>query len=371
MFRGKFLMSEFSIFKDSKVLITGNTGFKGSWLSVWLRSLGARVVGVSIDIPTSPSLFEAIGLQECVKQYFADITDYGVFKGIIAEERPDFVFHLAAQPIVSKSYTDPLGTISTNTLGSVTVLKGIENLDKRCVVVMITSDKCYENVEWEWGYKETDRLGGKDIYSSSKGAAEILISSFIRSFLCGQDEISVGIGRAGNVIGGGDWASDRLVVDIVKKWSANSKVELRSPNSVRPWQHVLEPLSGYLTLASNLYHRKINQGEAFNFGPRSDVSHSVEEVVERMQFYWFGVGEKEKHWTSANKLGIQEAGLLKLNCEKAGVHLDWFPALNINETLSMVVDWYKRFYSKSENMYDYTLHQLKEYLEIRTKISKW
>ena len=358
------VIMNYSFFKDSKVLITGNTGFKGCWLTLWLKQLGAEVVGVSIDIPTKPAMYEATNMSNQIKQYYCDINNHDEFKSIVAQEQPDFVFHLAAQPIVSLSYDDPLGTIRTNSLGSISVLKALECIKGNCVVIMITSDKCYENVEWEWGYKETDRLGGKDIYSASKGAAELLISSFVRSFMSNQTNISVGIGRAGNVIGGGDWASNRLIVDIVKKWSVGQNVEVRNPLSVRPWQHVLEPLSGYLQLAKKLSENHDYHGEAFNFGPRPDVSHTVEEIVNIMQGYWFGTDDKKQYWNVKSQSKIFEAGLLKLNCEKAGAHLDWFPKLEIEHALQMVVQWYKSYYQEATNINHLSLEQIQVYQDL-------
>ncbi len=355
------MVMDFVLFKGSKVLVTGNTGFKGSWLTAWLKHLGATVIGVSKDIPTRPSMYEATNLADEVNQYFCDINEHDKLKKIVDKEKPDFVFHLAAQPIVSVSYVDPLGTIQSNALGSISVLKALEDLNHRCVVVMITSDKCYENVEWEWGYKETDQLGGKDMYSASKGAAEILISSYIRSIMSRQKNITAGIGRAGNVVGGGDWAKDRLMVDIVQKWSAGETAILRSPHSVRPWQHVLEPLSGYLTLAFKLYTDQNYNGEAFNFGPRSDISHTVEEIVQKMQSFWFESNIERHYCIDKQETKISEAGLLKLNCEKAGVHLNWYPVLAIEQTLRMVVDWYRSFYNNSGDIAEITREQIKAY----------
>lgn len=360
-------MDDFSFFNGSKVLITGNTGFKGSWLSIWMKNLGADLVGVSLDIPTKPALYNTTNLNNDVKQYYCDITETGRLEQIMIEENPDFVFHLAAQSIVSKSFEDPVGTITTNTLGSIALLRSLEKVKKKCTVIMVTSDKCYENVEWEWGYRENDPLGGKDIYSASKGAAEILISAYTRSFLNEAENLFVSTARAGNVIGGGDWADDRLIVDTVKNWSMKREVTIRSPNSVRPWQHVLEPLSGYLTMAKTSYQTGSLHGEAFNFGPRSDIFHTVKDVVEIMHANWFGFEPKQKFWTISENSSLGEAGLLKLNCEKAYSKLHWKPVLDLETTLKLVVDWYKLFYDGYGNMRSVCLTQLKDYNSLREK----
>lgn len=360
-------MTDFSIFCGSKVVITGNTGFKGSWLSIWLKQLGAELVGISIDIPTEPALYNVVKLHSDLKQHYCDINDIDRLEQIMIAESPDFVFHLAAQPIVSKSYQDPIGTISTNTLGSITLLKSLEKLKKKCVVIMITSDKCYENVEWEWGYRETDTLGGRDIYSASKGAAEILISAYTRSFLRDHTNLFVATARAGNVIGGGDWADDRLIVDIVKNWNVKKEVTLRSPNSIRPWQHVLEPISGYLSLAKTIYQIGSFHGDAFNFGPRSDNFYTVEEVVKIMHQNWFGTDVKQKYWETLQDSSLGEAGLLKLNCEKAQVKLGWQPVLDLEYTLKLVVEWYKHFYDGHKEMRSVCLTQLDYYNALREK----
>jgi len=276
-----------NIYKNKKVLITGNTGFKGSWLTMWLMKLGAKVYGVSKDIPTKPSLFEELNLSDKVIHYENDIRDSESIKKIINEINPDFLFHMAAQPLVSVSYEDPIQTISSNVLGTANILDALKTVNKKCSAIIITSDKCYNNVEWSWGYKETDELGGKDIYSGSKGAAELIIRSYYYSFFSSNDSnIRIGTTRAGNVIGGGDWAKDRIVPDCMKAWSDDSKVEIRSPNATRPWQHVLEPLSGYLSFGQNLYNNKKLNGESFNFGPSSIHNYSVQRIIKDLSGYW-------------------------------------------------------------------------------------
>ena len=243
-------------YQNKKVLITGHTGFKGSWLTTWLLRLGATVVGISKDILTNPSMFEILGLKDKIRHHSFDIRALNLLKNTIQKEKPDFIFHLAAQAIVSVSYEDPVETITSNAIGTMNLLESLRKIDWGCTAVIITSDKCYDNVEREQGYKETDTLGGKDIYSGSKGAAELIIKSYLESFfLSFNHPVKVGIARAGNVIGGGDWAKDRIVVDSIKAWSKKRFVEIRSPKATRPWQHVLEPLSGYLVLA---YYLKKN-----------------------------------------------------------------------------------------------------------------
>ena len=241
-------------YKNKKVLVTGHTGFKGSWLTTWLIKLGAEVTGLSNGIPTSPSMFEELNLSNKINDIRLDVKDLASVKKVINDCQPDFIFHLAAQAIVSKSYSDPVDTVTTNVIGTMNILESLRLYDQSCTVIMITSDKCYDNVEWIWGYKESDHMGGKDVYSGSKGAAELIIKSYVNSFFKNNHPVKIAIGRAGNVIGGGDWASDRIIVDCVKAWSKGEKLEIRSPEATRPWQHVMEPLSGYLTLGEKLYN---------------------------------------------------------------------------------------------------------------------
>ena len=241
-----------NIFKGKRVLITGHTVFKGSWLSIWLIKKGAKVFGLSLKPHTSPSIYDAANLNEKIEGVFVDINNHSKVIKVINDCQPDFIFHLAAQAIVHKSYLNPLITFNTNVIGTLNILEGIRNLKKPCISILITSDKCYENVEWEYGYRETDKLGGADPYSASKAATEIMISSYIRSFFSGSNK-RIGIARAGNVIGGGDWSQKRLVPDCITAWVKNKKVLIRSANSTRPWQHVLEPLNGYIEFAKSLY----------------------------------------------------------------------------------------------------------------------
>ncbi|MBN2844072.1 MAG: CDP-glucose 4,6-dehydratase, partial [Sedimentisphaerales bacterium] len=318
------------IYQGKKVLITGNTGFKGSWLTCWLLNLGADVYGISHDIPTQPSMFEALGLEAKIRHYKNDIRDYAVIDEIIKESRPDYIFHLAAQPIVSVSYKEPLDTFGTNILGTVSILDALRQIDHRCTAVMITSDKCYDNVEWRWGYRETDHLGGKDPYSASKAAAEMAIKSYYHSYFKNNSQVRLASVRAGNVIGGGDWAASRIVPDCFRAWAGGQPVTIRSPHSTRPWQHVLEPLSGYLTVGQILAESPEYSGEAYNFGPAAEQTHTVLELLMEISNYWNAGGCKDKFIIDQNN-DFHEAGLLKLNCDKALFDLKWLATLNFNQ----------------------------------------
>lgn len=332
-----------SVYTNKKVLVTGATGFKGSWLCMWLLELGADVYGFSIDIPTQPSHFEVLDLDQRIQHRFGDITDKGAFEAFYSEVQPDFLFHLAAQPIVSISYADPLGTFATNVLGSAQVLDAVRTTDRPCTVVMITSDKCYENVEWEWGYRETDALGGKDPYSASKGAAELVIHAYVSSFFAKSERILVSSARAGNVIGGGDWAKDRLVPDAMRAWSQGQDVPIRAPKSTRPWQHVLEPLSGYLQLGERLHAQRIHSGEAYNFGPAPSSTHTVLELLDGLRRSW-DRNEESSAPVNVGESHFHEAGLLKLNCDKALAQLQWQPVLDFSETVRFTATWYRQYY---------------------------
>jgi len=354
------------IYSGRRVLITGHTGFKGSWLTTWLLKLGAEVIGVSNDIPTKPSMFEEATLGNRIKHIQADIRDLDEMKSIMTDENPDFVFHLAAQAIVSTSYNDPIETMTTNVIGTMNILEALRLLQKPCVAIMITSDKCYDNVEWIWGYREHDHLGGKDVYSGSKGAAELVIKSYLHSFFKDNHPVRLAIGRAGNVIGGGDWAKDRIVVDCMTAWNEGRSVELRSPNATRPWQHVLEPLSGYLALGQAVSKRSSLHGEAFNFGPCAEQSHTVVELLEDLSKHW-GFTNLDEAYQITDNIPFHEAGLLKLNCDKASFHLNWTSTLDYDETINMVGDWYASFYRDKADMYALTLQQITYYEQIGLK----
>lgn len=360
-----------NIYAGKNVLITGNTGFKGSWLSAWLLSLGAKVYGYSDSIPTSPSMYEVIGLDKRVNQTYGDIRDIDLFNKTVQSIRPDFIFHLAAQAIVSTSYASPLETITTNVTGTAVVMEAIKNIDWKCNCVIITSDKAYDNVEWIWGYRKNDALGGKDVYSGSKGAAELVIKSYWYSFIRHKDNIRLGIARAGNVIGGGDWAKDRIVVDCIKAFSSGRAVELRSPNATRPWQHVLEPLSGYLTLGLSLAKGTVENGEAFNFGPKAEQSKTVYQLVCDLGNLW-GLDSSQAVKLTGN-VPFHEATLLKLNCDKALAYLNWHSTLSYDQCIRFIVEWYFNCgQESSQSQYELTLNQISKYTsEAQTQYLRW
>ncbi len=352
----------YKIFKNKNIIITGHTGFKGSWLSLWLNLMGANVIGISNKIPTEPSNFKAVNLDLKVEDLRCDINDLYSLKKIFIKRKPDFVFHLAAQALVSDAYNNPFNSFNTNGIGTLNVLECLKELDNKCIAIFITSDKCYLNKEWIWGYRETDELGGFDPYSGSKGVAELIIRSYFHSFFNSKDSpIKLGIGRAGNVIGGGDWAKNRIVPDMVKSWSRNTKLILRNPNATRPWQHVLEPLSGYLRLAERLYQSNQLNGEAFNFGPSSDVEFSVLDLVKEMSNHWAKVEWSIDQSLKSNK---HESQLLKLNCDKALAKLIWKPTMIFSETVKMTSEWYKTFYQEPYNSLNCSLHQITEYQKL-------
>ena len=353
-----------NFYKNKKVLITGHTGFKGTWLTCWLLELGAIVVGVSDEVPTNPSMFIELDIEKKISHNLIDIRDLNKISNLINKEKPEIIFHLAAQAIVSKSFKDPLLTISTNVIGTINVLESLKQIEHDIKCVLITSDKSYFNVEWPWGYKETDRLGGKDIYSGSKAAADILIESYFHTYLKDKTNVSIAVGRAGNVIGGGDWAKDRIIVDCMNAWNNNQKVEIRSPEATRPWQHVLEPISGYLTLGMKL-NSNID-GEAFNFGPNSSMNKSVLELIK-------SIGEKwendlgETYFISDNPAPFKESNLLKLNCDKALFHLGWESTLDFKSTHKFVSQWYYEFYLGKANMFEFTIAQINDFSDIALK----
>ena len=350
-------------YRNKIVLITGHTGFKGSWLSIWLSLLGAKVIGLSDKPLANGSNYQASKIDSFIEDYHIDIRDGTKVRELIEFCQPDFVFHLAAQALVRPSYEDPLETISVNAIGSVNVLDALRRLNKKVAVVMVTSDKAYDNVEWVWGYRETDKLGGKDPYSASKGMAELAIKGYIESFFNKKDSnIRVGVARAGNVIGGGDWSKNRVVPDCITAWSNNETLYIRNPNATRPWQHVLEPLNGYLQLAANLKISNDFHGNSYNFGPFLNQNYSVGELVQEMAKYW-----NNAKWKCVPKINkpLNEAELLRLNCDKAMFDLNWSPILQFEESVKMTVEWYKIFYQGRPNsMMDFTLSQVVDYMNL-------
>lgn len=352
-----------NFFKNKKVLITGNTGFKGSWLTTWLLQLNANVVGYSNSILTNPSLFQQLGLENSIKQYFKDIRNRTELMDVLKKERPEIIFHLAAQAIVSESYINPLETISSNVMGTSNLLDVLKDLNYDCTCILITSDKAYENVEQLWGYNEESRLGGKDIYSSSKSAADIIIRSFFYSFFKNSNsKTKIAVGRAGNVIGGGDWSVNRIVVDAVKAWSKNKPVIIRAPNATRPWQHVLEPCGGYLSLAYKLSLNDKLNGQAFNFGPKPDQDETVLNLLLNLSNIW-GLKRKDDIYSIADEIPFKEAGLLKLNCEKAYQILSWSAVLSYDETVRYTGEWYLENIRNSKNLLEFSIEQIRKYME--------
>jgi CDP-glucose 4,6-dehydratase len=360
------------VYSGKKVIITGHTGFKGSWLTTWLLKLGAQVVGISSNIPTQPSMFQELNLKDKITDYCVDVRDFEKLKQVIVSEKPDFVFHLAAQALVVPSYKNPIDTFSSNVMGTANVLEALRLYNNNCVVVMITSDKCYDNVEWEWGYKESDVLGGKDIYSGSKGGAELVIKSYYHSFFKNEgSNIRLVSARAGNVIGGGDWAEFRIVPDCMRAWKDGESVEIRSPEATRPWQHVLEPLSGYLAVGQKLFENPELSGSSFNFGPHAEYSKTVFELLNDLSKNWNLKQEPSFFPEKTNK--FHEAGLLKLNCDKALFYLKWMPTLDFDKLIRFTSDWYYAFYNnKSADLMKITLDQIQEYeATAKQKGIKW
>ncbi len=330
-------------YRGRRVLVTGHTGFKGSWLSVWLRELGAEVTGFALPPATEPSMFAAAGVERIVRHVEGDIRDLAALRAVWRACRPEIVFHLAAQPIVRESYRQPLDTITTNVVGTTHVLELARETGGALAVVCITSDKCYENVEWPYGYREDDRLGGADVYSGSKAAAEILISSYRRSFFSRPDGPAIASVRAGNVIGGGDWAADRLVPDCVRALASKQAIQVRNPASVRPWQHVLEPLSGYLAVGARLQQRDaagLAARAAWNFGPTIPNARPVADVVDGIVRAW-GSGRWEQPPADG---GGHEATLLRLAIDRAQQQLGWSPRWEFDETMTRTVEWYRAYY---------------------------
>jgi CDP-glucose 4,6-dehydratase len=350
-----------NVYAGLRVLVTGETGFKGSWLALWLAELGAEVAGFADSVPTTPSNFEACALRERIRHYDGDVRDRGRLAGVLDDFKPTVVFHLAAQPLVRRAYADPISTFEVNALGTLNLLESLRNLPSVRAAVLITSDKAYRNLEWVWGYRETDALGGDDPYSGSKACAELIAYSYYHSFFKSRpDAAAIVTTRAGNVIGGGDWSADRIVPDAVRAWADGQPVSIRHPKATRPWQFVLEPLSGYLWVGRALLARDERvMGGAYNFGPDPNVNESVEGLLGRMAQRWPGatwrVDEGGNH-------EAPEARLLKLSCDKALSHLGWRAVLSVQEAVAYTVDWYRCFYTGTgRSMFDVTTAQIREY----------
>ena len=349
------------VYQGRRVLVTGHTGFKGSWLCAWLKELGAQVAGFSLDVPTVPSNFAAIQLKERITDMAGDIRDLAVLQAAMEAFNPEIIFHLAAQSLVRRSFAEPVLTFETNALGTLNVLEGIRRRPQVRVGVIITSDKCYRNQEWTWGYRENDLLGGGDPYSASKACAENIFTAYARSYCQTDQGPWIATTRAGNVIGGGDWAPDRIVPDCVRAWSGGRPALIRAPDATRPWQHVLEPLSGYLWLGAGLWQGNAKlKGESFNFGPAADVNQSVQDLVANMANHWPGAEwEAEPQAPGAPR----ESTLLKLCCDKALNLLGWQPTLTFPETIDLTAAWYQSYYAGGgDRQYDLTVKQIQGYI---------
>ena len=350
-----------TFWRNRRVLLTGHTGFKGSWLALWLQQLGAQLVGYSLPAPTDPSLFELAGVARDMESVEGDVRDLASLERTLRSARPEIVVHMAAQSLVRRSYADPVETYTTNVVGTVNVLEAVRRAgDAVRAVVVVTSDKCYENREWVWGYREDEPLGGHDPYSSSKGCAELVTSAYRKSFFNTAGDggkAAVASARAGNVVGGGDWAEDRLVPDIMRAMISGRSVRVRNPEAVRPWQHVLDPLSGYLLLAEKLCGDDPQRyAEGWNFGPREDDARTVRWIVERVTKAW----GPEARWEADAGPHPHEAHYLKLDCSKARTELGWQPRWNVGWALDATVAWYKGFQSQ-QNVREMTIEQIDAY----------
>lgn len=352
-------MSGMGDWQGRRVLVTGHTGFKGSWLSLWLHALGAKVTGFALPPPTRPSLFEAARISELIDHVEGDVRDMAAVRKVVEDARPEVIFHLAAQPLVRLSYEEPVGTYATNVMGTVHVLEAARTVPGVAAVVCVTSDKCYENREWIWPYRENDPMGGHDPYSSSKGCAELVVAAYRNSFFRGSGPALASV-RAGNVIGGGDWAADRLLPDLIRAFEAGVPPLIRSPDAVRPWQHVLEALGGYLLIADRLMGAEAQFADAWNFGPADDDARPVSWIVERMGAAW-GNGAGDPLADTGPR--PHEAGLLRLDCSKARAALGWRPALTLDRALDWIVTWHKAT-GTGQDARAVTLSQIADYAAV-------
>jgi len=352
------LESMVDIWRGRRVFLTGHTGFKGGWLSVWLSLRGAVIRGFSLDPDTNPSFFSMVRVQEIVDDVRGDIRDYAPLQSALSDFSPEVVFHLAAQPLVRRSYADPLTTYATNVMGTANLLNAVRSCPSVKAVVCITTDKCYENREWIWPYRETDGLGGHDPYASSKACAELVTAAFRSSFFSATTSPRVGIAtsRAGNVIGGGDWSEDRLIPDLVRGFESGTKVQIRNPKAIRPWQHVLEPLEGYLRLAENLLADPIRFGTAYNFGPDQEGCWPVERILQEFGKNWGGGAA----WEFVPDTKLHEAQVLRLDSSKSRAELSWLPRLKTVDAIRWTAEWYKAW-TRGADLRAETIRQIKEY----------
>ena len=347
-----------NFYRGKRVLVTGHTGFKGGWLSSWLKFLGAKVFGIGLNPNTEPNLFTTARVGEGMSSSIGDLRDFRTVSTFFNQHSPQIVIHNAAQALVRRSYREPVQTYATNVMGTVHVLEAARQTASVRAVVVVTSDKCYENREWVWGYRESDPVGGHDPYSSSKGAAEIVTAGYRNSFFSENRNAGIASARAGNVIGGGDWSEDRLVPDIVRGIASGVPVVIRRPQSIRPWQHVLEPLRGYLLLAQRLHEGGQEFAEPWNFGPRNEDAITVSELAQRVISLW-GKGSVRVEQEVA---GLHEAQYLRLTCEKAKARLGWSPVLTLREALEWTVDWYREYYENPNTACRNTQLQIERYM---------
>lgn len=347
-----------NFWRAKRVFLTGHTGFKGGWLSLWLQQMGAEVHGFALEPPTTPSLYNEAHVGEGMESTIGDIRDRELLASSLSSFAPDIVIHMAAQPLVRLSYVEPVETYATNVMGTVHLLDAVRHAPSVRVVVNITTDKCYENREWIWGYREDEPMGGYDPYSNSKGCAELVTSAYRRSFFNGQGPAIASV-RAGNVIGGGDWAADRLIPDILKSFEKGNPVMIRNPAATRPWQHVLEPLSGYLTLAQHMWEEGHRYAEGWNFGPRDEDARPVQWIVERMAECW-GQGAT---WQRDGAQHPHEANFLKLDISKARGRLGWTPRWNLEDALARIVEWHRAWLAGND-MKSLCLEQIADYNRI-------
>ena len=350
-----------AFWQGKRVLLTGHTGFKGSWLSLWLQTMGAQVIGYALVPPTNPSLFEVADVGKGMTSVIGDIRDLIHLRAVFAEHQPEIVIHMAAQSLVRYSYVEPVETYSTNVMGTVNLLEAVRSTDSVKAVVNVTSDKCYENREWVWGYRENEAMGGYDPYSSSKGCAELVAAAYRNSYFqpekYQQHGVAIASARAGNVIGGGDWADDRLIPDILRAITKGKPVNIRNPHAIRPWQHVLEPLAGYMVLAQKLYEEGTTYAEGWNFGPNDQDAKPVQWIVEQLTKTW-GEGAR---WALDGGDHPHEAYCLKLDCSKAKARLDWHPRWHLNEALAAIIEWH-RAYRDEKDMRSISLQQIQLYV---------
>jgi CDP-glucose 4,6-dehydratase len=355
-------MVEPAFWSGKTVLVTGHTGFKGGWLSLWLQSMGAKVVGFALAPPIHPSLFVAANVADGMVSIEGDIRDYAAVLAVFKQHQPEIVIHMAAQALVRHSYLKPVETYATNVMGTVHLFEAARQTGGVRAIVNVTSDKCYENHEWVWGYRENEPMGGYDPYSSSKGCAELVTSAYRNSYLNPQDYVNHGVAiasaRAGNVIGGGDWAEDRLIPDIMRAITLGKPVSIRNPHAIRPWQHVLEPLSGYLVLAQKLYQEGVAYAEGWNFGPNDADAKPVQWIVEKLTQDW-GEGAS---WMLDGGEHPHEAHYLKLDCSKAKARLDWQPRWSLNDALEKIIAWHQAEVQGAD-MKALTLNQITEYVQ--------